>query len=73
VAEAVAVAVEDEAGLLRPVAFVVRSGRLEEAELQEWVLDRLEAYKHPRRVVFLDSLPETHLGKVDRGRLRRLL
>ena len=28
------------------------------------------AYKRPREVIFLDSLPTTHLGKVDRGKLR---
>ncbi len=43
-----------------------------EDELKEWVLDRLDAYKHPRRVIILDALPQTHLGKVDRGRLRQL-
>ena len=41
-----------------------------EAELKQHVLDRLEPYKCPREVVFVDSLPTTHLGKVDRGRLR---
>ena len=35
--------------------------------------DQLDAYKHPREVVFVDSLPRTHLGKVDRGSLRRPL
>jgi benzoate-CoA ligase family protein len=73
VAEAAAVPIEDEAGLLRPVAFVVRSEEVDEAELQDWVLARLEAYKHPRRVVFVESMPQTHLGKVDRGKLRRFL
>jgi acyl-coenzyme A synthetase/AMP-(fatty) acid ligase len=40
--------------------------------LRQWALDRLEPYKHPRRIVFLDELPQTHLGKVDRGMLRRM-
>lgn len=40
-------------------------------ELQAWVRARLEPYKYPREVVFLDSLPRTHLGKVDRAALRR--
>ena len=40
-------------------------------ELKAYVRDRLEPYKHPREVVFMDALPRTHLGKVDRGRLRR--
>jgi acyl-coenzyme A synthetase/AMP-(fatty) acid ligase len=34
------------------------------------VRDRLEPYKHPREVIFVDSFPTTHLGKVDRGKLR---
>ena len=32
--------------------------------------ERLEPYKAPREVVFLDDVPRTHLGKVDRGKLR---
>lgn len=73
VAEAAAVPVEDEAGLLRPVAFVVAKDDVTEEELKEFVLERLEPYKHPRKVVFVDSMPQTHLGKIDRGALRRLL
>ena len=67
------IAVENQVGLLEPVAFVVAevAPGLEE-ELQRHVLDRLEPYKHPRRVIVLDALPQTHLGKVDRGTLRRL-
>ena len=30
---------------------------------------RLEPYKYPRDVVFMDDFPRTHLGKVDRGAL----
>jgi acyl-coenzyme A synthetase/AMP-(fatty) acid ligase len=30
----------------------------------------MEAYKHPRRILFVDRLPQTHLGKVDRGVLK---
>lgn len=72
VASCAVVAVADEAGLNRPVAFVVRSGEVSEQDLVDWSLARLEAYKHPRRIWFLDTLPQTHLGKVDRGALRRL-
>jgi acyl-coenzyme A synthetase/AMP-(fatty) acid ligase len=70
VGECAVVAAEDEAGLARPIAFVVLSGGATEQELIDWSLERLEAYKHPRRVVFLDFLPKTHLGKVDRAALR---
>ena len=65
------VAVDDESGLARPVAFVVRTDQVGEQELIDWSLERLEAYKHPRRVFFVDELPLTHLGKVDRAALKR--
>jgi acyl-coenzyme A synthetase/AMP-(fatty) acid ligase len=66
------VAVSDEDGLLKPVAFVVAHPEVSEQDLIEWVLARLDAYKHPRRVYFVDKLPQTHLGKVDRAALKRL-
>lgn len=71
VSECAVVALEDESGLAKPVAFVVADG-VGEQELIDWVLGRLEPYKHPRRVVFVDQLPQTHLGKVDRGALKRM-
>jgi benzoate-CoA ligase family protein len=60
-------------GLTRPHAFVVvdpgpHDGL--EAQLADFVTQRLEAYKAPRSIVFMDALPRTHLGKVDRGQLR---
>lgn len=73
VAEAAVVGVRDASGLVKPCAFVVArapADGLGEA-LQAFVRDRLEAYKHPREVVFVDALPRTHLGKVDRGALGR--
>jgi benzoate-CoA ligase family protein len=72
VKECAVVATEDEDGLLKPTAFVVAAAPTSEAELQQHVLDRLEPYKHPRRVMFIDELPQTHLGKTDRGALKRL-
>jgi len=73
VSEAAVVGVADANGLVKPHAFVVarepRPGLA--AELQAFVRERLEAYKHPREVIFVAALPRTHLGKVDRGRLRR--
>lgn len=71
VAECAVVAVEDRAGLAAPVAFVVMSGEVTEDELVAWSLEHLEPYKRPRRVLFVESLPQTHLGKVDRSALRR--
>lgn len=66
------VGVVDSSGLLKPHAFVVpREQRPDLAEeLKAFVRDRLEPYKHPRVIRFVDGLPLTHLGKVDRGKLR---
>ena len=73
VAEAAVVGVHDANGLMKPHAYVVARERRDNLaeELKEHVRSRLEPYKHPREVVFLDALPRTHLGKVDRGKLRR--
>jgi benzoate-CoA ligase len=62
----------DAQGLTKPHAFVISSVRnpgLAE-ELKAFVRERLEPYKAPREVVFLDDFPRTHLGKIDRGKLR---
>ena len=72
VKEVAVVGVVDANGLTKPHAFVISSVRnagLAE-ELKAFVRERLDAYKAPREVTFLDDFPRTHLGKVDRGRLR---
>lgn len=81
VREVAVVGVTDDAGLVKPRAVVVPEPGPEDAplpepdgltaELQAFVKERLEPYKYPREVVFVEALPRTHLGKVDRGRLRR--
>lgn len=73
VREVAVVGVSDADGLVRAHAYIVCEGasaELAEA-LKAFVRERLESYKAPREVVFLDALPRTHLGKVDRGKLRR--
>lgn len=72
VRECAVVAVADDAGLAKPVAFVVANHGVTERDLIDWVLARLEAYKHPRRVFIVDELPQTHLGKVNRSALKRM-
>lgn len=73
VAEAAVIGATDTSGLVKPLAYVVPRARHEglAEELRAFVRDRLEPYKHPREVIFVEALPRTHLGKVDRGRLRR--
>jgi benzoate-CoA ligase family protein len=74
VEEVAVVGVANEDGLVKPCAYVVPSaGATTEAEeLQAFVRQRLEPYKYPRKVVFLDAMPRTHLGKIDRGKLKTL-
>jgi len=72
VSQVVVVGVADANGLVKPYAYVVPRARRDglAEELKAFARDRLEPYKHPREVIFVDSLPTTHLGKVDRGQLR---
>jgi benzoate-CoA ligase family protein len=74
VRECAVVGIPAQAGLTRTHAFVVaREARpgLEE-EIRSFLGGRLAPYKVPRAVTLLAELPRTHLGKVDRGRLRSL-
>lgn len=73
VRECAVVGVVDAAGLTKPYAFVISPNPSPElaAELKDFVMRELSPYKHPRHVVFVDDLPRTHLGKIDRGKLRR--
>jgi benzoate-CoA ligase family protein len=73
VSQVAVVGMTDANGLVKPYAYVVSRERRDDLaeELKAFVRDRLEPYKHPREVIFVDSLPTTHLGKVDRGRLRK--
>lgn len=71
VREVAVVGVTDAAGLAKPCAFVVADAPSASlgAELQAFAKARLEPYKYPRTVTFVEALPRTHLGKVDRARL----
>jgi acyl-coenzyme A synthetase/AMP-(fatty) acid ligase len=40
------------------------------AELRAFVRGRLAGYKRPRRIEFLDELPKTATGKIQRYKLR---
>jgi len=65
----------DHDGLLKPYAFVVLKNRNAgtpqlAAELQQFVRARLAEYKRPRWVAFIDELPKTATGKVQRYKLR---
>jgi benzoate-CoA ligase family protein len=72
VSQVAVVGVTDANGLVKPHAYVVARERRDDLgeELRAFVYEQLEHYKCPREVIFVESLPMTHLGKVDRGKLR---
>jgi long-chain acyl-CoA synthetase len=47
-----------------------KDGRITEREIIEWAKERLAAYKYPRQVEFINTLPRTAVGKIFRRKLR---
>ncbi|HEY5740586.1 MAG TPA: benzoate-CoA ligase family protein [Gammaproteobacteria bacterium] len=72
VLEAAVIGVADADGLTKSKAFVVlaEGGQTDAAELQEFVKSRLAPFKYPRFIEFVDELPKTATGKIQRFRLR---
>jgi acetyl-CoA synthetase len=75
VRECAVLAVPQADGLTTLKAFVVLAGEAEASEattraLQDYVKGRLLPYKYPRLVGYLDELPKTGTGKIDRQALR---
>jgi 4-hydroxybenzoate-CoA ligase len=77
VLEAAVVGQADEAGLIKPRAFVVvqpDAAGMERESLAELlkvhVKERIGVWKYPRWIEFVDSLPKTATGKIQRYRLR---
>lgn len=73
VLEAAAVGVEADY-TTRVKAFVVARGEPGDdalvAELQQWCKTRLRRYEYPHFIVFVDELPKTPTGKIQRYKLR---
>ncbi|CRK57984.1 Benzoate-CoA ligase [Alloactinosynnema sp. L-07] len=59
-------------GLVRPYAYVVARAELDGEDLRAYVRERLSPHKTPERVIFVDALPRTINGKLDRRALRQL-
>jgi benzoate-CoA ligase len=76
VLECAVIGAPDAEGLIKPKAFIVLkpghtpSERLVH-ELQEFVKTHAAPYKYPRMVEFVDSLPKTATGKIQRYKLRK--
>jgi len=65
----------DADGLLKPKAFVLLKSEFKASaelrvELQNHVKSKLAPYKYPRWIEFVDDLPKTMTGKIQRFRLR---
>ncbi|MBN8750743.1 MAG: benzoate-CoA ligase family protein [Variovorax sp.] len=72
VLEAAVIGIPDAEGLTKTKAFVVlKAGQqADEAALKAFVKERLAPYKYPRLIEFIDELPKTATGKIQRFRLR---
>jgi len=63
--------------LIKPLACVVLKNRSDTCatlaeQLKQYVKEHLAPHKYPRRVEFLDELPKTATGKIQRFKLREL-
>jgi benzoate-CoA ligase len=72
VLECAVIGKDDAEGLTKTKAFVVlKAGQqTSEPELKAFVKDRLAPYKYPRFIEFIDELPKTATGKIQRVKLR---
>jgi benzoate-CoA ligase len=72
VLEAAVIGMPDAEGLTKTKAFVVRKAgaSVSEDELKAFVKERLAPYKYPRQIAFVDDLPKTATGKIQRFKLR---
>ena len=75
VLEAAVIGREDDEKLVKPVAYVVLKGTHRGSdvlaeELRQHVKAQLAPYKYPRWIEFIDELPKTATGKIQRFKLR---
>jgi amino acid adenylation domain-containing protein len=69
VQESIVLAREDDGQEKRLVAYVVAQETVSASDLYAWLKERLPYYMLPSTFVFLDSLPQTPSGKLDRRAL----
>jgi long-chain acyl-CoA synthetase len=78
VAEAAVVGIPDERRNEVPKAYVVPASGVEPGEdvtgeeVTEFCLDKIADYKHPREIEFIDELPRTTSGKIQKFKLEEL-
>ncbi len=69
IADAAVIGCADERHGEVPVAYVIAAGPLDTPALKDWLAQRLAAYKCPRDIIAVQTLPRTPSGKL----LRRVL
>jgi benzoate-CoA ligase family protein len=77
VLEAAVIGRQDRDGLVKPKAFVILRDAAGHSEplaesLKAHVKDRIGVWKYPRWIEFVDTLPKTATGKIQRFRLREV-
>jgi benzoate-CoA ligase family protein len=77
VVECAVIGQADQSDLIKPKAFVILNRDYEASdalaeELVAYSREKLAGYKRPRWVVFVDELPKTATGKIQRFRLREM-
>lgn len=77
VKESVVIGVENELGHQEIYAVVVTVNGIDrevvKLEINKNCINKLTAFKRPKKIVFMDSLPKTALGKIRKGKVRSLL
>ncbi|RBW70097.1 benzoate-CoA ligase family protein [Bacillus taeanensis] len=73
--EAAVVAEKNENNLVKPKAFIVLKSGVAPSEslkkeIKQFVKQDLAPYKYPRKIEFIDELPKTATGKIQRFRLK---
>jgi benzoate-CoA ligase len=73
--EAAVVGDVDDEGLVKPKAYVILRDGVEPSkeksdELKKWVQDKLAKFKYPRWIEFVEELPKSPTGKIQRFKLR---
>jgi benzoate-CoA ligase len=71
VAESAVVGYKDQDELFKPYAFVVLNSAAQptdnlQEDIKQFVRDRIAAYKYPRWIEFVDNIPKTAGGKIQR-------
>jgi long-chain acyl-CoA synthetase len=75
VLEAAAVGVKDKTWgeAVTAVVALKQGAQASEEELIKFVRERIAGYKTPKRIIFMDSIPKTAIGKILRREVREML